>query len=308
MRPQQWFVVGLAIAIMAVIGVALHNRWQRERERTERHREGIQQLREKYPFESLEARLPPPGRGGVLSLESAMKLLQFEQSITQEMASLGRESILQKLHEGSVEEFVKREGFGAVRMLGTYNSSVLAGGHAKEDGRWVGRNKTSVPQPGSDFSALGKDEPSGESTALATFHFHSVLHFANPAGFGFVKDRRHVAGFQPHQFNEVVEQRPWKLLRLELVGLLREDLPRVYISDHLPRMQEIGELPTRPLDPFESAGLEKLHAGDELFVRETAGGARMVGAIRSAQQCVQCHGGERGDLLGAFSYRVARTP
>ena len=30
----------------------------------------------------------------------------------------------------------------------------------------------------------------------------------------------------------------------------------------------------------------------------------MLGAIRSAKQCVQCHGGQRGDLLGAFSYTL----
>ncbi len=303
MRPQRWFMVGLAVAAVAVVGVALHGRWQAERERVERHREGIRQQREKHPFESLEARLPAPGNGGVLSLESAMKLRQFEQSIAQETESWGRESRLQKLHEGSVEEFVKREGFGAVRMLEGYGAGILAGRQGN-----AGNNKTSIPQPSSHVSAPAKDKPSGAPAALAKFHFRSVLHFANPVGFGFMKDRRHVAGFQPHQFNEVVEERPWKLLRLELVGVLREDGPRVYVSDHLPRMQEIGELPTRPLDPFEAVGLEKLHAGDDWFVRETAGGARMVGAIRSAQQCVKCHGGERGDLLGAFSYRVARAP
>ncbi len=30
----------------------------------------------------------------------------------------------------------------------------------------------------------------------------------------------------------------------------------------------------------------------------------MLGAVRSAKQCVKCHGGSRGDLLGAFSYTL----
>lgn len=33
-----------------------------------------------------------------------------------------------------------------------------------------------------------------------------------------------------------------------------------------------------------------------------------LGAIRSIEQCTKCHGGKRGDLLGAFSYSLARTP
>jgi mono/diheme cytochrome c family protein len=30
----------------------------------------------------------------------------------------------------------------------------------------------------------------------------------------------------------------------------------------------------------------------------------MLGAVRSTRQCVACHGGDRGDLLGAFSYAL----
>jgi hypothetical protein len=32
----------------------------------------------------------------------------------------------------------------------------------------------------------------------------------------------------------------------------------------------------------------------------------MLGAIRSTRQCLSCHGGNRGDLLGAFSYVFTR--
>jgi mono/diheme cytochrome c family protein len=53
--------------------------------------------------------------------------------------------------------------------------------------------------------------------------------------------------------------------------------------------------------------LEKLTAGEHLFIRETSEGIRMLGAVRAVEQCIQCHGGERGDLLGAFSYSLTRT-
>jgi len=32
----------------------------------------------------------------------------------------------------------------------------------------------------------------------------------------------------------------------------------------------------------------------------------MLGATYGAKQCVACHGGERGDLLGVFSYTLQR--
>jgi hypothetical protein len=66
-------------------------------------------------------------------------------------------------------------------------------------------------------------------------------------------------------------------------------------------MKRLGTTPTRSLDNFETAGLRK---GDDLFLARTRDGYRLLGAIRSAKQCVKCHDGERGDLLGAFSYSL----
>ena len=42
--------------------------------------------------------------------------------------------------------------------------------------------------------------------------------------------------------------------------------------------------------------------------RQTPDGLRILGAIRAAKQCVDCHGGERGALLGAFSYTLTQRP
>ena len=51
---------------------------------------------------------------------------------------------------------------------------------------------------------------------------------------------------------------------------------------------------------LEADGLDALRKGDELFVRDH----RMLGAVRATKQCLECHGGNRGDLLGAFSYTL----
>ena len=69
---------------------------------------------------------------------------------------------------------------------------------------------------------------------------------------------------------------------------------------HLPAMGELRAAPTRSLDKFESLGLTAVRHGDDLFISRDGETIRMIGAIRSTKQCVACHGGERGDLLGRF--------
>ena len=93
---------------------------------------------------------------------------------------------------------------------------------------------------------------------------------------------------------------------LDLVGLLLHETPVVYVSDHLPQMDELRRVPIRPLDKFERLGLAALHHGDDLFISRDGKDLRMLGAVYSSRQCVDCHGGERGDLLGAFSYTLKR--
>jgi hypothetical protein len=134
-------------------------------------------------------------------------------------------------------------------------------------------------------------------------HRLSLLDFANVSGFGVVRDRRHVIGFQPHGFSRSpAPPRALVLRRLDLIGLVMHEEPVAYISDKLPSMEILAEATTRPLDDFEKAGLRALQWREDLFIRKTADIERLLGAIRSAKQCVACHGGRRGDLLGAFSY------
>jgi hypothetical protein len=173
------------------------------------------------------------------------------------------------------------------------------------------REKALIPQPGPPTASVaspgehGQDPRACQDEDLHQFHEYGVMDFVHPAGFGFIKDRRHVAGFQPHQFSESPRPpRRWALESLNLIGLLLHDEPVAYVSAYLPRMDELRGAATRPLERFEAAGLEALRRGEDLVVAEAPGALRMLGAIRSGKQCVTCHGGERGDLLGAFSYAL----
>ena len=138
-------------------------------------------------------------------------------------------------------------------------------------------------------------------------HERNFLSFLDPFNFGYVRDRDHVVGFRPHQFRKEADApQRWKVERLELVGLLKYDDPVVYLSENLPAMDELRDAPTRPLDTFESEALAKLRRGEDLMVQDHPDHMRVLGSIHAVKQCVRCHHAERGDLLGAFSYRLAR--
>jgi hypothetical protein len=172
-----------------------------------------------------------------------------------------------------------------------------------------------IPQPGTPSASpwlpeeLSRNQPAESKMpdGLLSLHQGSVVDFINFAGIGYIKDRQHVAGFQEHRVSQTPTlERPWTLQTLDLVGLLLHEKPTAYVSKDLPRMKELRAAPTRELDDFEVAGLLALQRGDDLFVRERGNERRMFGAIRAVRQCLSCHDAERGDLLGAFSYRMTQ--
>ncbi len=113
-------------------------------------------------------------------------------------------------------------------------------------------------------------------------------------------------GYRPHRFRgDPWHQGRWRITRLDLVGLLKYEEPVVYLSANFPRMDELSGAPTRPLDAFEAEALTKLRGGEDLIVQEAPRQMRMLGSLRAARQCLDCHQVQRGELLGAFSYQLS---
>lgn len=260
-----------------------------------------QQLRQRFPIESLEARLPvrPPSEAPKLANSTQLHNLEARIDMQQDWLSGARKDALRQLHKNRVGQFADSYGFGVGRMLAFNDAYVLKSG---------ARDNAPIPQPNRTPNASPPDkwEPVAGS-GFGTLHEASVLDFVNPAGFGVFENRHRVIGFQRHGFSKVPgpEER-WAVETIDLVGLLLHDEPRAYVSKNLPRMDELRAAPTRPLDSFEAQGLVTLRKGEELFVRGSETRVRMLGAIRGTKQCLDCHGGARGDLLGAFSYSLRR--
>jgi hypothetical protein len=263
-----------------------------------------ERLRELYPLESLVERLPPdPELSQRRPLPSAARA-RLEELETRANSYSHRSVMLRILHEDTVGLFVNSPGFGVARVM-LPSESLL-----EIDARGV----APVPQPVPRASALNltpgfvgqpKASPNNEDYNR---HWQGVADFTDSRNRGYVRDRQHVAGFRPHRLSEVpgVGSPRMAVETVELVSLLRFSEPAVYISADLPRMDELRDAPTRLLDGFESAALWQLRDGEDLVAVQDGALVRMLGSIRNAKHCLDCHGGARGDLLGAFSYTLKR--
>ena len=201
---------------------------------------------------------------------------------------------LEGLHERTVTSFANAPGFGVGRgMRREPNERDLANQSHREPAPLQPANPSYQPNNKPQSKPPATDD-------LLWIHNDGLLDFLNPKSFGYIKDRDHVAGFQSHGFSKIPEGGGVEVARLELVSLLMHKEPAVYLSDRLPQMDALKGVPTRSLDSFESDGLAALRKGEDLYVRED----RMLGSIRSTKQCLACHGGDRGQLLGAFTYTI----
>ena len=265
----------------------------------------LAQIKQQYPFESIEDRMPiRASRNSTLPSADVDRLSKMEIRVA--LANgwpSWRNATLQRLHEDSVNVFVENAGFGLGRMRSTDSKTLKNGLPERPSVAQPDYHNLFVPPTG-DLSATLRD---WDATKMTRLHDDGVLDFVNPMGFGYAKDRQRVAGFQKHGMTKVpMAETVWTVAHLDLVGLVVHENPVAYISANLPQMEELRAAPTRPLDAFETEALESLRRGEDLFVRGADNKGRMLGAIRAAKQCVVCHGGDRGDLLGAFSYGLRK--
>jgi hypothetical protein len=203
---------------------------------------------------------------------------------------------LEQLHENFHQQFARATGFGISRMATVYPGRL----------ELEPRQPIALPQ---NLMILSTEAP---ITELDGMHRDATYDFVDRDRMGYVRDRDAVAGFEPHGLSSLAllqgcpkkKRAHWQITRLELVGLLRHDEPVVYVTDSMPAMDELDGVPTRPLDDFETAALTTLAAQVDVVVDQRPERIRMLGALRAGNNCLQCHEGQRGKLLGAFSYEI----
>ena len=88
-------------------------------------------------------------------------------------------------------------------------------------------------------------------------------------------------------------------LRDRLTGLLADWGAELAVI-----LKELEEKRARVAELEAKAGRN----GEDLVTDATVNRIHLLGAVRAARQCLDCHNVERGALLGAFSYELRRTP
>ena len=93
--------------------------------------------------------------------------------------------------------------------------------------------------------------------------------------------------------------------RMDLIGLLpgKEPIVRLATGINHALREEKKVVSTRALDEFEAQAVADLNKRG-LVWKLSESDVRMVGALRASQDCLSCHKGKEGDILGAFSYRM----
>jgi hypothetical protein len=293
----------------------------------------VKEWRKIYPFRSIRSRLTYVTRATTPMTKPKLNPASVKRLAEDEMMIIGffdvRKRSLEMMHSAKAEEFVKRSGFGIGRLRIPASPSRLPEPDAPPLQLVTTpplapsvRSAETVQLPVGKAQIYADPQRMPDQRGLLNFHRSGHRSFLVPARYGYIKDIDHVSGFASHKFiqepkveyhfnperKDNVPKENWLLKRLELVSLLKHDKPVAYVSGHLPDLEKLDEIKTRPLVRFESRGLEKLYDGEDLMIEARLNTIHMLGSLRASKQCLQYHKVQRGELLGAFSYELQRDP
>ncbi len=223
-----------------------------------------------------------------------------------------RISQLRNLHNAQVESFIKSSGFGLGRIGPRLPYRWDKLGTQLQDIPFVSKNANARDRSGElNFLKKTLRAIANESSDLRGFHFQRLHDFLYPGFFGWADANGKRLGFVPHAFHVSTDgfsnaALAEKLKRMELVSMFRYDQPRVYVLDHMPRMDQLSQnnARTRDLNAFETRAMAQLKSNQVLFSeRQSDGKTLALGAIVTVQSCTDCHTTQVGEILGAFSYQ-----
>jgi len=274
----------------------------------------LEAMRREYPIVSLESRLHYEKRKNAAASGSASEVhgsvARLLGEMEEKLSYSSDSSQFRLLHDQQYAAFARSLGFGIARMPRPSPRPLRR--PALRDVQFC---DTAVEIPKADARTWQPAIERRGTNGAEQLHEASRDDFSDPAFFGAViGPPLKVSGFIEHGLHYpptacLEDQNAWTIERLELVSLLKFDEPRVYVLDHLPRMDQLSAdgVPTRPLDEFESAALPKLRGDEDVVVAHQGSEYRMLGSLRAAKQCLECHSVQRGELLGAFSYALRRN-
>jgi len=223
-----------------------------------------------------------------------------EQPSEQEKASLAY------LHRQVVEIFIDRPGFGKGRMFFV---------RVPED---IVKAPKSLTEQAADTAERPAEQRRPE-TEKAKKPSHFSVSLLPKSGF-------------VGQFPAANKKEEWSLRGVLLIGVAKHPEPVVYLAGQVPGEtadQQEGpqavkkegpkppakgeakatpkEVPTRKPDAFEAEAIKAILGGGGPQAEWRDREMRAVAGIYAGQQCLNCHE-QKGQLLGAFAYRLVRVP
>lgn len=222
-----------------------------------------------------------------------------------------RRVALEQFHSLTFSQFVSAFGFGANRMTAIQRHFIDYEPPDAASKPLPSRPQEVDLQTTSEKPFVSQIKEPGPIGGPRLHQQEVVQQFTSSLMWAYISSHQKAAGFKPHGFLKVPTIHgngwdQWQISRLDLVSLLKFAEPRVYLSERLPRMEDLQNAETRPVDDFERQALEQLRGGEDIVVDQQLNTIRMVGAVRATKQCLDCHSVRRGDLLGAFSYLLDR--
>ena len=158
---------------------------------------------------------------------------------------------------------------------------------------------------GEHVHLVGSDEP-GMWKSFEDLHEHYTQAFVNSESFGI---SRVLTFDSPENRTFPVNGRKCRVHDAQLIGF-NGDVPRVYESSFTnPTRSMLATSAQRPLTDFEKQAIRRLKTGTDYVLSgdgrkpENAHGT-LVAALRASQSGMACHDAKRGQLLGAFAYRL----
>ncbi len=305
-RPKITTVVMTVWAVAALVGSVVTD--MRE----------YRALHAKFPLVSLADRLSYEApRGSVESVGPMAAEVETREMMDRSLddssearSARRRQVALKELHSQTFLEFAAANGFGASRMRDSQYWTLMV--DPLPPPKPLPKRPEIIDPPTAiqnSVLAAGNDVPL-QPPPLPS-QIEAVRQFTAMIDSAYVPARQRAAGFVSHAMTKApaiqgASAEDWLISRLDLVSLRKFAAPRVYLSEHLPRMDELRNAKTRPVDDFEQRALHQLHEGEDIVLDQQLNTIRMVGAVRAAKQCLDCHSVRRGELLGAFSYLLDR--
>lgn len=142
---------------------------------------------------------------------------------------------------------------------------------------------------------------------FAEMHGEHTQSFVESSGFGL---SRTIHMPMPPNKCVALDDADYKRTGMQLVGLLLSDEPVAYRTP-TERFKSFiykdKEKEKRELSEFERQAIDQLRDGEEVVFSDPGKHRIAVGALRADASCIKCHNeAKEGDLLGAFTYALAR--